>query len=495
MLDIDNLLDAGFGRVSAESDNQVPVIPDIVDWATEHFYVIETKRPIVLQPVQIAVLREFFRQGEDGRFVYRSGLYSTIKKSGKTTIAALVMRWAAETWGEYKEIFHVGNKLTQARDRAFKIVKHSIEISPTRHEWDITATTLTHIPTNNVIKALPVNAAGEAGSNHCLVTFTELHGYVHEESERFYSELQPVPTQLLSFRFLESYAGYEGESNLLKMVWDKGIAGQRVNDEYPLYATADGLIAYIDTGVEARRMPWQTPEYYRQAEGEELPHEFERIHMNKWSTSRGRLFDIALWDRLESNPAARPGANVIISVDASVSGDCSAISVTGYDARADMVIEYETYIFTPPKGGVLDYDETLIPTLIGLFKRYRVLEVAYDPYQLHAVMTSLSKRFRTIPFFPFPQGGERIKADSALLTRIRQGDFQHSGNGEVRQHVQNADGEQSGESGIRIVKRESSKPIDALVAISMGAWRWHAVKVAPPPIQTRQIRTPFWGGT
>lgn len=464
-----------------EPQPSITPVPDIVEWAESNFYIIETRRPIVLEPVQKVVLREFFRQNEDGRFAYRTGLYSTIKKSGKTTIAAMVMQWAAETWGEYKEIFHVGNKLDQAKGRAFKIVKHSIDLSPRRHEWDITATTLTHLPTQNFIKALPVNAAGEAGSNHALVTFTELHGYTHEEAERFYSELQPVPTQLLSFRFLESYAGYEGESNLLKLVWDAGLAGQRIHDDYPLYATSDGLIAYIDTGVAARRMPWQTAEYYRMAEAEELPHEFRRIHLNEWSTSSGSLINISLWDRLETEPLTTPGMDVILGVDASVSGDCSAISATGYEFESGTVREIETHIFTPPEDGMLDYDETLEPTLRELLTRYRVPCVAYDPYQLHSLMTRLAKEFRRIEFYAFPQGSERLRADSDLLTRIRQGTLAHSGNQELRQHVQNANGESAGEKGIRIVKAYPKKPIDGLVALSMSAWKWQEQRPPKKP--------------
>lgn len=488
-MDVDALIDYGLGL---DVPGEIPILPDICDWAEEYFYVIETKRPIVLQPIQKVVLREFFRQREDGRFLYRTGLYSTIKKSGKTTIAALAMRWAAENWGEYKELFHVGNKLQQAQDRAFKIAKYSIELSPQKDDWEINATSMTHIATHNFIKALPVNAAGEAGSNHCFVAFTELHGYVHEEAERFYSEMQPVPTQPLSFRFLESYAGYKGESNLLEMVWGKGLKGKRVHDEYPLYATGDGLIAYIDTGVEARRMPWQTEEYYRQAEGEELAHEFRRIHFNEWAAGQTRLLNIPLWDRLANNGRVQVDSEVIIALDASVSGDCMAAAVTGYDRAADIVIELETLIWTPPAGGILDYEETLEPELKNLFQRYRVRCVAYDPYQLHSLMTSYKKRYRNIEFYSFPQGSERVEADTALLTRIQQGTLVHSNNQELRQHVENADSKRNGEKAIRIVKRHTNKPIDGIVALSMSSHRWKDTK--PPAKHVGKIGySGLWG--
>lgn len=470
---IDDILDY------ALSDNTVTDVPDIVDWAEEHFYVIETKRPIMLQPVQKAVLRAFFERTPAGKFKYRTGLYSTIKKSGKTTIAALVQQWACEHWGDYGEIYHMGNKLSQAKERAFKMTRYSIELSPTAGDWEITATQLTHLPTRSFIKALPNSAAGEAGGNQRLTTWTEFHGYIYEEDRRFWSELQPVPTQPLSFRFVESYAGYEGESDLLKSLWDRAIRSPRIHDEFPIYADEEnGLIAYIDTGEEARRMPWQTPEYYKQAEAEELPHEFRRIHLNLWVNSVNALFDIALWDRLKyTNPPEY--RDVVVACDASVSGDCTALVVVTYlpdsapaegeDALSGDVVEIESHVWTPPQGGKLDYDTTIKAALHSVFERYRVVQVAYDPYQLHDVMTGMGKKYGASRFYAFPQGGERIEADTRLVTRIRQGRMQHTGNPEIRAHFQNADGKASGDKALRIVKRHQNKPIDLAVAISMAA--------------------------
>lgn len=449
-------------------------VPDIVEWAEERFYVVETKRPIVLEPVQKAVLREFTRRGDDGRFIYRTGLYSTIKKSGKTSVAALFMLWAAETWGDFKEVYHLGNKLGQAKDRAFKIARHSIELSNSKHDWEITATVLRHLPTGNIIQALPVNAAGEAGGNQALTTWTEFHGYTYEENNRMWAELQPVPTQALSFRFVESYAGYEGESLLLKDIWDRGLAGERVHDEYPIYAAHGGLIAYIDTGEEARRMPWQTPDYYRQAEIEELPHEYRRLHLNKWVNSTNALVDIGAWDSLAQprqwgDLKALP---VVISCDASVSGDCTAMTIATYDKDADMPVEVVTRIWQP-NGTKLDYSITLEPALIRALQTYRVIRVVYDPYQLHDVMTRLGKRFDVSRFEAFSQQGERLLADTDLVTRVSQGTLAHQGNPEVRTHLQNADGKASGEKAIRIVKRTLNRPIDAAVTISMAFWKAH----------------------
>lgn len=455
------------------------VIPDIVDWAEQRFYVAETGRPIVLQPVQKAVLRLFFEQRTDGGFIWQTGLYSTIKKSGKTTIAALVQQWACETWGPYGQIYHLGNKLDQAKERAFELTKKSIEISPYAHEWRIQATRLTHLPTKSYIKPLPVNAKGEAGANQRLTTWTEFHGYIYEEEERFWDEMQPVPTQPFSFRFVESYAGYDDESILLKTLWDRAIEeGVRLHDEYPIYGHApSGLIAYIDTGEAARRMPWQQgaagQRYYTQQESSERPINFRRLHLNEWVSSQNAFVSLPLWDGLGLPPneiqqlAHLP---VVIGVDAAVSSDSTALVAVAI--QEDSVIELETQIFVPPKDGEMDYAVTLKPALIAMLKRYRVACVAYDMHQLHDFMTQLAKVYTGVPFYAVGQGQERLKADTELLYRINQRRLRHTGNAQLRQHIQNADAkEELNGDAIRIVKRKAGKKIDGVIALSMAAWQ------------------------
>ncbi len=126
----------------------------------------------------------------------------------------------------------------------------------------------------------------------------------------------------------------------------------------------------------------------------------------------------------------------------------------------------------PPKDGKMDYERTLKPALEAMFRRYGVVCVAYDQHQLHHFMTQFSKDYTAIPFYAFGQGPERLKADTALLYRINQRRLRHSGNPELRQHIQNADAkEELNGAAIRIVKRKAGKKIDGTVALSMAAYQ------------------------
>jgi phage terminase large subunit-like protein len=470
-------------RLRGEQDEGLPVVPsvadlelDVVGWMEDRFYIADTKRPIVLEPFQKVVLNAFFERRDDGRFKYHTGFYSTIKKGGKTSIAGAVQQWACETWREFGEVYHMGNKLEQAKGRGLKYTRQSIILSPYAKDWDVTATKLTYLPNNSFIQALPVNAAGEAGGNQCMTTWTELHGYKTEEEMRMYDELQPVNTQPLSFRFEESYAGYKGESILLWDIWQKALEGERIHDELPLYANETaGLIAFIDQGKAARRMPWQQdPEYYAKAEESERPANFKRLHLNLWVESLNKYVEIALWEALEIGKNIPPSSigHVIVGVDASRSNDTTAVvAVTKIE---DTVIVLGCWVIDP-QGRQIDYAKELQPILANLFKRYRVTHVKYDQWQLDHFMMEMGKQYKRIKFEPVDQDMEQARADTALEGRIKNATITYYddmvGKGLLKQHLENANGKEvkDGEA-VRIVKRNEEDKIDAAKALAMATY-------------------------
>jgi phage terminase large subunit-like protein len=172
---------------------------------------------------------------------------------------------------------------------------------------------------------------------------------------------------------------------------------------------------------------------------------------------------------------------VWLAADASIRRDCAALAVV--TVYRDVVLELETWVWEwdgEEKG--IDYDTTLIPQIKAAIGRFKVMGVAYDEYQLHQPMTALSKQYRGLPFFPFPQGTERLRGDTNLLTRINERKLRHSGNPLLKQHVLNAAAKEVvGGEAIRIVKRTerqtntfggelvTAKPIDAIIAVSMAA--------------------------
>lgn len=457
-------------------------VPDIVEWGQEYYFLPETRRPIELEWHQKDILEAFTERLENGRFRWTTLLYSTIKKSGKTAINGMYCQWAAETWGQFQEVYTTGNKLEQAQERAFAKVIASLTLSgrgSTKEAdglpWYIQKKKLTYEPNSSFIKAIPVAAEGEAGANQSLTSWTELWGYTHEFAEQFYTEMQPVPTRPLSQRFIDTYAGYSNESELLEGIWKLGEKGEKLHPDLPLFGNEDaGLIAYIDQGLEARRMSWQLGKigeaYYRQAEAQEKPHQYERIHLNRWVSSINAFVPMPIWDSLVYAKKPKP-IWVVVSIDASRKNDCTALVVVC--RIGDIIYELDTVIWTPDAEHEMDYQLTVVPTIEALMETYTIAHITYDPWQLADTMMQLSKekKYRNIPIEEFDQGKPRVEADTALEYRITQGTLLHSGHEGLRQHVQNADAKDVGvdKKAIRIIKREDEKKIDAVIALSMGA--------------------------
>lgn len=272
---------------------------DICDWGERHFYIPFNASPITIPLHQKAILRYFFTRNSRGRFPFQNLIYSTCKKSGKSTIAGLIARYFAETQTRYGEIYTTGNDLEQAKDRSYKEVVRSIELTPgfdQSHDrlpgrWRVNKLSMRCLLTGSLIKAIAVDAKGEAGGQPALTIWTELWGAENIEAKRFWDEMTPIPTVPDSLRLVETYAGYDGESELLRGLYDVGMEGHQLTngelaravcrpgvegEEYedflhawfecdgdpdavvPMWVNETASLAmYWDSGMNSRRMPWQ----------------------------------------------------------------------------------------------------------------------------------------------------------------------------------------------------------------------------------------------
>lgn len=203
---------------------------DIVDWAISFvgFYLASTKLPIILTLHQIELLRHLFTLDKNGRFKYETILWSAPKKSGKTTIAALITLWFALFIDPPNEIYICANDLEQSIARVFRDVVIAIGLNPVLANRTTVRKKSILFDNGTIIEALPSDYAGAAGSRHGLTVWDELWAYTSENSRRLYDELTPIPTRKNSIRLIVTYAGFEGESTLLEELYERGQSGEPV---------------------------------------------------------------------------------------------------------------------------------------------------------------------------------------------------------------------------------------------------------------------------
>jgi phage terminase large subunit-like protein len=463
---IEEQLEAARKRQAAWKIDEA-VDADPVGWITTNFYIPETGKPIDLYPSQEVPMRQALGRDADGNFIYSTVLWSAIKKSAKSSIAAAVGMWFAFR-KPYSSIKVMGNDLKQAESRVYEYMRRAIML---REDWRATIQVNNYkmtFPNGSVIEAVPVDPTGEAGGNDDLLLYTELWGWKSQKHQQMWTESTLSPTKYgKSLRWCESYAGYSGESPVLEQLYLSGKNGRVLLEEYETYANdAARLFMLWNTRPT---LPWQTPAYYAQEQSSLLPSEYARVHRNEWtSPEQSFLEDIAMFDLCKADvPKLEAGEPVVVAIDASVSGDCFAIVVVS--RRGEKIYLRECHIWKPRGGRRLDYGAPDGPKayLRELASRLNVVEFAYDQYQMHDVAVELTRE--GIGWFrPFQQGQERLVADRHFYDIIVSRKFAHDGlQHDLREHVGNANRATDGDK-FRIVKRAEHLPIDGCVATSMG---------------------------
>lgn len=196
-----------------------------------------------------------------------------------------------------------------------------------------------------------------------------------------------------------------------------------------------------------------------------------------------KFINIIWWDNCQEDlPPLRRDEPIVISLDANkgsttvgyVADTFSMVAVSRHPNRSDDVAIRYCGIWQPQPGQLMDY-EPIEQELKRLCSTYSVIEVCYDPTQLHKMAMDMGKA-GVAYFREFGQQLDRLKADKQLQTVIMSRQIAHDGNPLLRQHIDNANAKKysdgsSNENSIRIVKRSDSLKVDAVVALSMASAR------------------------
>jgi phage terminase large subunit-like protein len=447
-------------------------IADPVGWITHNFIIPETNRPIDLYDSQVAPLREALAV-ENGQFRYSTVVWSAIKKSAKSSIAAAVGLWFAwrKPWSSIKVI---ANDLKQADSRVAYYMRRAIELRP---DWRDQVKVVNYkmvFPNHSFIEAIPIDPKGEAGGNDDLVIFSELWGWKHEAAQKMWTEMTLSPMKFgQSLRWCETYAGATGEAPILEEMYKLAVErGEVIDREREMYRSGRLFVLWNTKPT----LPWQTEGYYAQEAANLLPNEFARVHRNEWAQSSEAFIPLEWWQACKRElPAERKSEAWVIAMDAGVSNDC--FGLVAVSRSGGKTIPRYVRKWVPPKGGKIEFslpdgsppesDETPAGELRRLVRSHNVVSVVYDPYQLHDLATRM-KRKLVAYFREFPQGMDRLVADKALRDAIRDQGVLHDGNPDLTEHITNANAEAAGDNKLRMVKRSQDKKIDLAVCLSMA---------------------------
>jgi phage terminase large subunit-like protein len=449
----------------------------------------ETGKPFELYPAEIEFIRRAFTL-TDGHLPYPEMIYSAPKKSGKTGFAAMLAIYVAVViGGRFAEVYCLSNDYEQSVGRVFEAARRIIEASPLlKASAKITADRIEFVSTGSFIQACASDYSGFAGANPSLCIFDELWAYVSERAQRLWDEAVPSPTKKVSGRLTVSYAGFEGESELLEGIYKRIIAGNMVAPD--LYE-CEGMLAFWSHVPVA---PWQTPEWLAQMRTQLRTNAYLRLIENRWVSSESSFVEMDWWDAcidLDAHPElADPRLSVWVGVDASVKRDSTAIVCCTFDHAVKKLRLVWHRIFQPSPDDPLDFEATIENTLLDLRRRFHVREIFYDPYQLVAVAQRLTSA--SLPMVEFPQSVPNLtEASTNLYETIKGRNLIAYADDDIRLAISRAVALET-TRGWRIAKEKQSHKIDVVVALAQAALG--AVRQGQQKIEYAFLPVPRHGG-
>jgi len=479
-------------------------LTDPVAFIDDLIKINERGQPFHLLPHQRTILRTAFTFDAEGRLPWDTFLYSAPKKSGKTTVNAALQAWWAYTQEPPNELFNLANDLDQSRARAFSTLSRLIERNPalaaSARALDRDRIALTN---GTDIRALPSDFAGAAGSDHGLVSFDELWAYTSESSRRLWEELTPVPTRRNSIRIVTTYAGWEGESELLHALYLQGVGpeehpagqGERLLADLPLYLNrAARLLVYWD---HAPRMPWQTPRYYAAQRAQLRPSAYIRLHENAWTTAESTFLTPELWDACVDGDA-RPllpalgrelRCPVWVGIDAATKNDyaaCAAVTRTA-DNQIRLV---RHWLFKPGPGAPINLEQTVEQAVWEAAQGW-ALQVAYcDPFQMHRSLVTLQQQGLPVKEFPQTQTNT-TRMGTVLYDLVKGRNLLCYPDAELREQALHCVAIET-PRGFRLAKEKATRKIDLIAALAMACCAALDEPAALPPLTEEELAEHAW---
>lgn len=442
-------------EVVAPSLNNPVYSLSIKRFAEDHFY-IETRKPIIIEDWQEKlILDPIFKSN----MAYHLAVLGLTKKDGKSTLAALIALYKLMFGPDFSEVYVLANDLEQAQNTVFSKIIRAIELNQRLlARLNVTQDTISYETKGSFIKILASEYAGSFGTGASLVIFDELWAYESERARRLFEAFTENPTRSDFLTLVVSHAGYSKES-LLYDLYKIGIGPDRPKDYFFLWS-------------HKNLASWKTSEFLNRQRNRPgmRKNVYRRLYKNEWTEEEDNFITSEEYNRCV-NPDLRPTLPdkklmVWVGVDASVSGDTSAVSVVTKTLENKIrLVGYR--IWKPNRKNKMNLEKTIGDYLRELCQGYLVIKIMYDPYQLHSLMTNLTEE--GLPVEELPQTQKNTSSFSSILYEaIHFGNFEVFRDDNLAYYFTNA-GIKENPQGFRLVKR-SGKKIDIVVASGMAVY-------------------------
>lgn len=431
---------------------------DICRFLQDHFYIPETRAPVVLESWQKKEIFEplFKLDSRTGLRQHNLALVSMPKKNGKSCLGAMIAEYFMFQDEPFGEVILTANSKDQSSWVVFDKLVKGLSMNPyTFREVIIGDDQIKVKKTQTIVRIAAPNYKTIAGANPTLVVYDELWGYELDAARKFWDELTTVPTRKEPLSLVVSYAGHD-EDSLLYELWEKGQSKDKPKN-YFFYWSHKNKASWITNKYlrEQRRRPGMRPNVYL------------RLHENRWISYESSFIDINFWDscvQTDHRPLlADKSKRLFIGVDVGLRKDTTGVVAVYKEQNRIYLAAHRCWKPTRKKPVKLSEVEAYISML---HTNFQIAELRYDPSQFERSAEIL--RSQGIKLERFDQTVKRLTYMSQnLYSLIKDGNIVLYRDKEMRDHAEKATAKET-DSGWRIVKKKSSSKIDLIIALGMA---------------------------
>ena len=430
---------------------------DIVKFLEDHYFLIETLKPVILESWQKQrIFKPLFELDNEGLRKYSLALVGLPKKNSKSTMASMIASYFMFQDCDFGEIILTANSKEQSSWIIFDKLKKSLQMNKRQlKEVNIFEDVIEVKKTGTIARVIAPNYKTGSGTNPNLVIWDEIWAYQLDQNRKFWDELTTVPTRKNPLSLVVSYAGFDEES-LLHDLYKKGLA--KTDSEMFFIWSHKNLAS------------WVTKKYLDKQRERLRPNTYLRLHENRWTSSESAFVSPEMWDAC-IDPNIRPilpgfKGRLSLGVDIGYAHDSSSV-VGVYRDKNDRVVLGCHKCWIPTKTHRIDIEETVEAYLKELYKKFSIESINYDPFQFHRSGVSLAKE--GLPMKEYAQSQSNlVEAGENLYSLIKGRNLSVYKDREVRDHVLKSIAQESSR-GFRLVKSKQSERIDLAIALAMAS--------------------------
>jgi phage terminase large subunit-like protein len=344
---------------------------------------------------------EFYKRDEEGRRIYRLGVLGVPRGNGKSPLAAGLGLYELLTRRDSPDVFCAAGSREQARI-VFNFARSFVETGPLLDVVRVGRNELIYPDGTGSMRVVSADGSLQFGHSVSCAIVDEAHVFATQKHQDLWEAFETaLHKRLDSFLLAITTAGSDRTSLLGRLV-ESSLAQLSLERQDGLTVGRDeenGVLlwwyAAPDTAELDDEATWRAANPASWVDLRDLRRQrnspgtsesaFRRLHLNQWTYAEDVWITPARWAACRSENEIPERAEVFVGVDASFSGDATAVAWAWKNDEGTILVRAqiwsaleETPAHVHVAGGHINL-EAVEDFVTALGQRYRVREVVYDP--------------------------------------------------------------------------------------------------------------------